>query len=111
MTLRLAAEGKPFVTDNGNFIVDAAWRQLSELEALSGGLKLVTGVVEHGIFEEHASLAIIAGAGGIERIEAPENFGLDDIDADDNDLGSAEFNAIMDEMMGANSPFKKKGKK
>jgi ribose 5-phosphate isomerase A len=36
-------------------------------------LKLIPGVVEHGLFLGIASKAIIAGANGIEIIESPDD--------------------------------------
>uniref|UniRef100_A0A2P2PJA6 ribose-5-phosphate isomerase n=1 Tax=Rhizophora mucronata TaxID=61149 RepID=A0A2P2PJA6_RHIMU len=65
--LRVTEDGKPYVTDNSNYIVDlyfetpirdghAAGREVSALE----------GVVEHGLFLDMATAAIIAGKSGVE---------------------------------------------
>src|SRR5262249_24707767 len=43
---RTLANGQPFLTDSGNFILDCAFGQIEEPEALDEALKLVPGVVE-----------------------------------------------------------------
>src|SRR5262249_25542095 len=52
-------DGEPFVTDNGNFIVDCAFEAIPDPAHLERELKLVIGVVETGLFVGRASLAII----------------------------------------------------
>jgi ribose 5-phosphate isomerase A len=58
--------GKPFVTDNGNFIIDCAFGAIAHPAHLERELKLVTGVVETGLFVGRASLAIIGTSDGAE---------------------------------------------
>ena len=63
-------EGEMFVTDNGNYILDcASGGKIENPAKLHGELKLLTGVVETGLFTGMTSAAIIAGEGGIEIIE------------------------------------------
>lgn len=62
---RMAADGKPFITDNGNFILDCAFGTIADPEALDEALKYVPGVVENGLFLGIADSAIIAGPDGI----------------------------------------------
>ena len=59
---------QPFVTDNGNFILDCAFGAIPEPEILADALGVIPGVVEHGLFLGLADMAILAGAGGIEVI-------------------------------------------
>jgi ribose 5-phosphate isomerase A len=66
LTLRHTSAGTPFLTDNGNFIVDCAFGEINDPEDLSDVLEMVPGVVEHGLFIEIADVAIIAGPGGLE---------------------------------------------
>ncbi|NOT70360.1 MAG: ribose-5-phosphate isomerase RpiA [Hyphomicrobium sp.] len=66
ITLRQGAGGKPFVTDNGNYIVDCAFESIEDADALEDALRLIPGVVENGLFIGIADLAIIAGPMGIE---------------------------------------------
>ena len=61
----------PFVTDQGNLIVDCAFHKISEPEVLAFALKRVPGVVEHGLFLGLADLAIIAGPGGVKAMRRP----------------------------------------
>ncbi len=63
--LRQAA-GKPFVTDNGNYIYDCAFGAIEDPDALEDALKLIPGVVENGLFVGIADLGIIAGPMGVE---------------------------------------------
>ncbi len=67
-TLRMN-EGEPFQTDNGNLILDCAGREIENPAQLHRELKLLTGVVETGLFVGMASAAVVAGAGGITIIE------------------------------------------
>jgi ribose 5-phosphate isomerase A len=68
ITLRKGADGKPFVTDSGNFILDCAFGTISEPEDLDEALKLIPGVVENGLFLGIADLAIVAGPDGISLV-------------------------------------------
>lgn len=65
VTLRKAADGKPFVTDGGHLILDCAFGVISDPEALSDALFAIPGVVEHGLFIGLARAAVIAGTSGI----------------------------------------------
>ena len=62
--LRLGADGKPFMTDEGNFLFDLSYGQIPDPPALAATLKSMVGVVEHGLFLDLASVAIIAGPSG-----------------------------------------------
>ncbi len=53
-------------TDGGNVIYDAACGAIHDPARLASDLKLITGVVEHGLFLDLADLAIIGGDGGVE---------------------------------------------
>lgn len=66
---RMKEDGSPFITDNGNFILDCHFGQIEKPEALSGALTQVPGVVENGLFLNIADVAIIAGEDGITLLE------------------------------------------
>ena len=66
---RMLEDGTPYITDNGNFILDAHFGQIEKPEALSGALTQVPGVVENGLFLGIADVAIIAGQDGITTLE------------------------------------------
>jgi ribose 5-phosphate isomerase A len=67
VTLRMR-EGKPFVTDNGNVILDCALGRIRNAEKLAAALSSIPGVVDHGLFIGMASVAIIAGTKGVETL-------------------------------------------
>ena len=64
--LRRAADGRPFLTDSGNCILDCAFGRIGEPELLADALRIIPGVVEHGLFLGIADEAILAGPRGIE---------------------------------------------
>jgi len=51
-TLRLAEKGKlgPVVSDNGNFLIDVSFQEISDPESLEKELMTLPGVVANGIF-------------------------------------------------------------
>ena len=66
---RMLEDGKPFITDNGNFIMDCHFGRIEKPEALSGAFAQIPGVVENGLFLAIADVAIIAGEEGITLLE------------------------------------------
>ncbi|XP_047152153.1 probable ribose-5-phosphate isomerase 2 [Vigna umbellata] len=57
---------EPFVTDNGNFIVDLYFeRSIGDLKAASVAILQLAGVVEHGMFLDMATTVIVAGELGL----------------------------------------------
>lgn len=70
LNLRKRADGHPFVTDGGHFILDAALGRIPDPEQLADQLVRVPGVVEHGLFIGFASRAFIAGAQGVRELTA-----------------------------------------
>lgn len=71
--LRANRDGSPFVTDGGNVILDLHLNRIAEPDVLAESLRLIPGVVEHGLFLGLADAAIIAGPDGIDVIEANYN--------------------------------------
>jgi ribose 5-phosphate isomerase A len=68
ITLRPGQGEAPFVTDQGNLILDCAFGSIPEPEVLAFSLKRVPGVIEHGLFLGLADLAIVAGKGGVKAL-------------------------------------------
>lgn len=59
--LRLNADGKPFVTDNGNFIYDCQFpKGIDQPLKLEQALMRRAGIVETGLFLQMAAVAVIA---------------------------------------------------
>jgi ribose 5-phosphate isomerase A len=69
--LRRGADGHPFVTDSGHFILDAALQRIPRPEVLAAKLAAIPGVVEHGLFIGLARAAVIAGPDGVDVVERP----------------------------------------
>jgi len=62
-------DGQPFVSDNGNHVVDWWYGMIENPEDLERKIKGVTGVVDSGIFAGVADLVLAATASGIQRLE------------------------------------------
>jgi len=60
---------KPFITDNGNYIADCAFKEIVDPTALDAQLCGVAGVVETGLFIGMASAVVIGRPTGVEVIE------------------------------------------
>ena len=71
LVLRRTGDGTPYLTDQGNVILDAHLAAIADPERLSSALRAVVGVVEHGLFLGLARRVVLAGATGIEIIERP----------------------------------------
>jgi ribose 5-phosphate isomerase A len=54
------ANGDVFVTDEGHHILDCSFGQIPDPAALAGKLNAIPGIVEHGLFVDMASVALIA---------------------------------------------------
>ena len=61
-------DGALFVTDGGHYILDAAFGAIPDPERLAAHLVAEPGVVEHGLFLDLATEALIAGADGVETL-------------------------------------------
>ena len=66
---RVASIGAQYVrTDGGNLIYDAKCGVIHDPARLADDLKLITGVVEHGLFLDLADEAIIGTDTGVETL-------------------------------------------
>ena len=61
-----------FTTDGGHFILDASFGRIPDAEALASQLNAIPGVVEHGLFINLASSAVIAGPAGVRMLTSEE---------------------------------------
>ncbi|KAF9670087.1 hypothetical protein SADUNF_Sadunf13G0032000 [Salix dunnii] len=65
--LRVGEDGKPYVTDNFNYIVDLYFENpIKDGYAAGKEISGLEGVVEHGLFLDMATAVIIAGKTGVE---------------------------------------------
>lgn len=69
--LRKLATGAPLITDEGNVILDCATGPIDDPAALDVALRRIPGVVEHGLFLQMASEAVVAESGGVRVIGSP----------------------------------------
>lgn len=72
--LRFVEDGKPFVTDNGNYIADCGFASILDPTELDRGLRVLFGVVATGLFCGLASRAIVGTARGIDIIDRERAF-------------------------------------
>jgi ribose 5-phosphate isomerase A len=60
VSVRTGADGKPFVTDENNHILDCRFGQIPDADGLARKLSDMPGVVEHGLFIGMASVVLFA---------------------------------------------------
>ena len=67
-SLRLSSEGKPFITDGGNYILDCAFGPIESATLLQRELDSVVGVIEHGLFIGLASQVLVGTPEGVKQL-------------------------------------------
>lgn len=65
VVLRLDNAGAPFMTDQGNYILDSHFGQITEPAALAHTLNQRVGIVEHGLFVKLAQEVIVGMDQGV----------------------------------------------
>jgi len=68
---RREQDGIPFVTDNGNYILDCDFGPIEDPAALEERIKLLPGVIESGLFIGIADALVIGSEHGVEVRERP----------------------------------------
>jgi ribose 5-phosphate isomerase A len=66
--LRHHPDGSLYITDENNVILDCACGSIPDPAKTAADIRAIVGVVEHGLFLNMASLALIAGENGIREI-------------------------------------------
>jgi ribose 5-phosphate isomerase A len=66
-TRRTGLDGKVFVTDEGNVILDCEFGPIADLPALATALEGRAGVIEHGLFLGVTKVLVVAGPDGVEE--------------------------------------------
>ena len=59
-------DGRAFVTDGGNFILDCRFGTLDDAQALECRINMIVGVVENGLFIGRSSRVVIGSERGVE---------------------------------------------
>lgn len=71
-TLRTMDDGRPFITDNGNYMLHCVFPEGIQVpSALSLALKTQPGIVEHGLFLGIASTVYVGTPDGVVTLERP----------------------------------------
>lgn len=66
--LRTKPDGSPFITDNGNQILDCNFGKIDDPAALARVLSDTPGIVEHGLFIGIAKVALIGRGASVEEL-------------------------------------------
>src|SRR6266852_692283 len=66
--LRTKSDGQPFITDNGNQILDCSFGKIDDPPALARSLSDMPGVVEHGLFIGLAKLALVGRGTSVDEL-------------------------------------------
>jgi len=67
--LRHHPDGSRYITDENNFILDCSCGAIADPAKTAADIRAIVGVVEHGLFLNMASLALIAGEQGVTKVE------------------------------------------
>jgi ribose 5-phosphate isomerase A len=71
--LRAGRDGRPFVTDEGNYILDCGFGRIEDPATLAARLDAMPGVVDHGLFVGLAHTVIVGRDEGTVVIEREGN--------------------------------------
>jgi ribose 5-phosphate isomerase A len=66
--LRTNADGSPYITDGGHYILDCAFGSIPSPSELATKLDEIVGVVEHGLFIGMTSQVLVAGPEGVQTL-------------------------------------------
>lgn len=68
VSLRLRTDGTPFVTDQGNVLLDSRFGPIHDPVGLSACMSARTGIVAHGLFLGLATDLLVAGVEGVKHL-------------------------------------------
>jgi len=71
--LSMTEKDEPFQTDQGNYIIDCKFENISQPTQLAELLKQKVGIVEHGLFLGLATDVIVAGQKGFQHFVTSNN--------------------------------------
>lgn len=66
--LRVNPDGSPFLTDQGNYVLDCFFGPIEDLEGLARELGLRAGILGHGLFLGLVDEVFLAGPSGLRRL-------------------------------------------
>ncbi len=67
-TLRIDADGKPMLSDQGNYLLDCEMGPISDPASLARKLEQRSGILEHGLFIGLATEVYAAGPDGVKHL-------------------------------------------
>jgi ribose 5-phosphate isomerase A len=62
------AGSEPFLTDEGNYLLDCHFERIEDAARLECQLNLIPGVVENGLFIGLAALVLVASQAGVREL-------------------------------------------
>ncbi|MCY3836821.1 MAG: ribose-5-phosphate isomerase A, partial [Anaerolineaceae bacterium] len=65
-SLRQDSQNRPYLTDNGNYILDCHFGAIAEPQTLAAAIKARTGIIEHGLFIDLATDVFVASQAGVQ---------------------------------------------
>ncbi len=68
---RMLGAGAPYVTDNGNALLDCAFGSIDDPAGLDASLRTIHGVVATGLFVGLADAVVVAAAAGVRELARP----------------------------------------
>jgi ribose 5-phosphate isomerase A len=68
--LRQGENGKPYLTDENNYILDCRFGQIPDADRLARRLSDMPGVVEHGLFIGMAKIVLVANGSDVTELRA-----------------------------------------
>lgn len=68
VSLRVNADGTPFLTDQGNYVLDCYFGPIQDVDGLTKELDLRAGIVGHGLFVGLVDEVFLAGPSGVRRL-------------------------------------------
>jgi ribose 5-phosphate isomerase A len=68
---RYSANEQPYVTDEGNYILDCRFGPLADPATIEGKIATTVGTVESGLFVGRSSMVVVASATGVEVLTPP----------------------------------------
>ncbi len=71
MRLRANSDGKPFITESGNAIIDLKLEKIIDPDRLEGVLNNMPGVIEVGLFIGICGIVMVGTENGVEEITRP----------------------------------------
>ncbi len=71
VTLRQGEDGRPFLTDQGNVILDCDFGPTEDPNGLANRLEARAGIMAHGLFLGLASEVLVGVPGGVRRLRPP----------------------------------------